>query len=85
MQLGLFTEDGQPTGESITVPAGTPVRLEGIDTDKGLAYFTTLHRDASQNESFQMVLTVDPDYEYYDVKFDGEGNFELFTGSHYYD
>ncbi|MBR5417065.1 MAG: hypothetical protein IK109_03410 [Clostridiales bacterium] len=85
MQLGLFTEDGQPTGESITVPAGTPVRLEGIDTDKGLAYFTTLHRDASQNESFQMVLTVDPDYEYYDVRFDGEGNFQLFKGSHYYD
>ncbi len=85
MKLGLFTEDGQPTGDSITIAAGTPVRLDGIDIDKGLAYFTTLHRDASENESFQMVLTCDPDYEYYDVIFNGEDGFKLFTGSDYYD
>lgn len=85
MKLGLFTEDGQPTDQSITIPAGTPVRLEGIDIDKELAYFTTLHRDASENESFQMVLTCDEEYEYYDVTFNGKGNFELFKGSHYYD
>jgi len=85
MNLGLFTEDGQPTDQSITIPAGTPVRLEGIDIDKELAYFTTLHRDASENESFQMVLTCDEQYEYYDVTFNGKGNYELFKGSHYYD
>ena len=85
MKLGLFDDNGQPTSESIEIPANTAVLLIGIDTEKELAYFMTLHRDSSENEFFQMVLTCDPDYEYYDVTFNGKSSYELFTGSFYYD
>ena len=85
MTLGLFDEDGKPTGKSITIPANTCVKLIGIDIEKELAYFVTLNKDESKNQEFQMVIRKDPDYEHYDVTFDGESSYELFYGCSYYD
>ena len=85
MTLGLFDEDGNPTGKSITIPANTCVKLIGIDLEKELAYFVTLNKDESKNQEFQMVIRKDPDFEYFDVTFDGESSYELFYGCPYYD
>ena len=74
----------------MTVPAGTSVRLIGVDEAKEMAYFTTLNVDESQNQNFKMLVYKDSygqnPYDFdFDVYFDGEGAYELFTGAPYYD
>ncbi|MBO4473720.1 MAG: hypothetical protein J5750_02275 [Clostridiales bacterium] len=84
MTLGIFDNNGNPTGDSITLPAGTVVQFTGIDTEKKLAYFRTLNKDESENREFQMII-YEKDYGGYDIYFDGESAYDLFVGEHYYD
>ncbi len=90
MTLGAYDSNGDATGDIVTVPAGTSVRLIGVDEAKEMAYFTTLNTDPSQNQNFKMLVYKnsygsDP-YDFdFDVYFDGEGAYELFTGAPYYD
>ena len=83
MVLGVWNAQGSPTGDTITIPAGTPVRLEGIDVDQELAYFTTLHLDSSENETFNMVITK-ADWGWH-ITYDGMNEYTLFIGANYYD
>ncbi|MBO4687138.1 MAG: hypothetical protein J5636_01360 [Clostridiales bacterium] len=84
MTLGIFDDNGTPTSDAVSIPAGTPVRLIGVDTAKDLAYFTTLNQDESKNQEFQMIV-YKLDYSDYDVYFDGESGYDLFVGASYYD
>ena len=83
MTLGVWI-DGQPTGDPLPIPEGTPVRVLGINPDQELVYFTTLNVDPSENIEFQMVLRK-TDYGGYDVTYNGEGSYQLFRGAFYYD
>ena len=84
MNVGIFDGNGNPTGDSIAIPAGTIVEMYGVDTEHNLAFFSTLNRDESENKEFQMIV-YKLDYDDYDVYFDGEGGYDLFVGAHYYD
>ncbi|MBP5416593.1 MAG: hypothetical protein J6Y58_03610 [Clostridiales bacterium] len=83
MVLGKFTPDGKPTNQSVTVPAGTTVRILGINTKQELVTFEAVFPDESKNFQFQMVLR-NNDYDY-DVYFNGKSAYELFKGANYYD
>lgn len=84
MVLGKFTPDGKPTDQSVTVPAGTVVRILGINTKQELVTFEAVFPDESQNFQFQMILRSSDD-DYYDVYFNGKGAYDLFSGCFYAD
>ncbi len=84
MILGKFTPDGKPTDQSVTVPAGTTVRILGINTKQELVTFEAVFPDESKNFQFQMILRSSDD-DYYDVYFNGKGANELFSGIFYAD
>lgn len=84
MTVEIWAEDGSGTVGSLKVSGGTPVRLLGIDTEKNLAYFCTLNEDDTLNEYFQMQCESD-DYGSYDITFEGESAYTLFTNCTYYD
>ena len=85
MNLGIFDGNGNPTGDSIKIPAGTVVELFGVDTEHGLAYFSTLNRDESENKEFQMIVYKEDSFDDYYIYFDGYREYDLFVGQHYYD
>ena len=90
MTLGKYHVDGPfATDETITIPKGTPVMLLGINSEYEMAVLITLNDDESKNEMFFMACFRDQTNQYddydYEIHYDGESSYQLFTGPMYAD
>ncbi len=79
MTLESLDIDRNPTGESIFIPAHTPVRLIGIDVGQQFAVFTTLNPNEEENRLFKMLVYED-EYGDFDVAYNLMGQQDLFDG-----
>ncbi|MBP5491818.1 MAG: hypothetical protein J6Y08_03145 [Clostridiales bacterium] len=84
MTLGIFNQFGEPTGDTVTIPQDSTVKLLGLDSDYGLAYFLWVKGDGSEPVPFQMV-TVQESSGGYDIYFDGMNIDDLFRGLIFFD
>ncbi|MBR3056730.1 MAG: hypothetical protein IKG93_02070 [Clostridiales bacterium] len=91
MKLVKYNENGPYSDdfETIKLAAGTPVQLIGIDAKNEQAILCTLNYDPNENELFYMACYRDVtnkwnDYDY-DIHFNGESSYSLFTGAMYAD
>ncbi|MBQ0012052.1 MAG: hypothetical protein KBT07_05035 [Clostridiales bacterium] len=79
MTLESLGADMNPTGETILIPARTPIRLIGIDAGQQFAIFTTLNQNEEENRLFKMLVYED-EYGDFDVAYDLKGQIDLFDG-----
>lgn len=79
MTLESLGADMNPTGETILIPAHTPIRLIGIDAGQQFAIFTTLNQNEEENRLFKMLVYED-EYGDFDVAYDLKGQIDLFDG-----
>ncbi len=89
MTLSKYSEDGPFSGDTIKIPAGTTVRMIGIDADHEMALLATCNEDASKDEMFYMACWRDKSNQYDDydftIKYNSMNDYELFDGVLYAD
>ena len=91
MTLGKYNDNGPFAGDlqTIKIKKGTPVMLIGIDSASEMAVLSTLNTNPDENELFYMACWRDKsnrfsDYDY-EIRYNGETSYQLFTGPMYAD
>ena len=91
MVLGKYNEKGPFADdiETIKIPAGTAVMFLGIDSEHEMALLTTLNANPDDNELFYMACWRDKTNQWneydYEIRYNGETSYNLFTGPMYAD
>ncbi len=91
MVLGKYSDKGPFADdiETIKIPAGTAVMLIGIDSEHEMAVLSTINENPDDNELFYMACWRDKTNQYndydYEIRYNGETSYYLFTGPMYAD
>ncbi len=84
MSIPQTDADGNPNGQTVTIPAGTTVRYFGVDTVNQRAFFSTLNKNEAENIEFTMPVSRFSHGIDYEIDLNGETSADLFVGMNYF-